>query len=215
MASTFGFCMTPFLTISSAPAGCSASGTPSSAGWKMNLTVPGRRSRICVSIRAVASRIAMCVSCPHACITPTSCPSCCAVALLANGRSVSSRTGSPSMSARNPTTGPGRPPLRIATTPVARDAGLGFEAETLQPLDDVFGSRRLPVRQLRILVQVSTPGQEVLLDASGKSVDLGREGRCLRRCARCLRVKRRRRQHEYESSGESDHSHSASHHAAR
>ena len=38
--------------------------------------------------------------------------------LLANGTSTSSRTGRPSMSERSATTGPGRPPLRIATTPL-------------------------------------------------------------------------------------------------
>ena len=84
----------------------------------MNFTDPGSRSFTCVSTRAVASRIATCVSCPHACITLTLLPSYSDIARLANGRFVSSRTGRPSMSARRATTGPGRPPRSTATTPL-------------------------------------------------------------------------------------------------
>ena len=131
MASTFGSARTPSFTISSAPAGRSAAGAPSSAGWKMNFTVPGRRSCTRVRILAVASRIATCVSCPHACMTPTSWPSYFEVALLANGTSTSSRTGRPSMSARRATTGPGLPPLSTAVTPVRATPVFGSRPKDL------------------------------------------------------------------------------------
>ena len=74
----------------------------------------------------------MCVSCPQACMTPTSCPSYLDDALLAKGTSTSSRTGKPSMSARSATTGPGLPPLRTATTPVRATPVFGSSPKDLR-----------------------------------------------------------------------------------
>ena len=94
------------------------SGCPSSAGWKMNFTLPASWSFMPASTSAAPMRIATWLSWPQACITPTSCPLYCARTRLLNGRSTCSVTGSPSMSARSATTGPGRPPLSTPTTPV-------------------------------------------------------------------------------------------------
>ena len=61
MASTFGFSSTLSLIICSAPP-VSPGGGPSSAGWKITFTVPGRRSFIRASAVAVPNRIAMWLS---------------------------------------------------------------------------------------------------------------------------------------------------------
>ena len=65
MASTFGWSSTPSRIISEAPPGFF-----SSPGWKRSTTVPGRSCSTDFSARAVASRIAVCTSCPQACMTP-------------------------------------------------------------------------------------------------------------------------------------------------
>ena len=51
MASTLGLFITPSSTIYGAPP-FSPSGAPSSAGWKINLTVPGKSSRMLAKISA-------------------------------------------------------------------------------------------------------------------------------------------------------------------
>ena len=117
MTSTSGFLSTCSLIMSSAPPS-SPGGAPSSAGWKMNFTVPGTCSFISQSILATPSKMLRWVSWPHACITGTSSPLYSPICLEAQGMSTRSFTGSPSMSARRPTTGPGFPPFKTATTPV-------------------------------------------------------------------------------------------------
>ena len=79
--------ITPASIISSAPPGYS-----SSACWKSKRTSPGNCSRDPESTFAVASSIAVCASCPQACITPARCD--------ANSKSFSSWIGRASMSAR-------------------------------------------------------------------------------------------------------------------
>ncbi len=108
---------TPSSSINGAPP-FSPSGAPSSAGWKMNSTVPGNSLRIEASAWAVPIRIAVCASWPHACITPTFSPRYSAVTADLNGTSTCSFTGSASMSARSAITGPGLPPFSTPTTPV-------------------------------------------------------------------------------------------------
>ncbi len=93
-------------------------GGVSSAGWKMNFTVPGMLARIEASTSATPISIAVWASWPQACMTPQDCPLYSAVATLLNGTSTSSFTGSASMSARSATTEPGLPPFSIPTTPV-------------------------------------------------------------------------------------------------
>ena len=91
---------------------------PSSAGWKMNTTVPGRSSFKPASTSAVAMSMAVCASCPQACMTPTSFPPSWALAREAKGSPSGSSTGSASMSARRATVRPGLAPFRMPTTPV-------------------------------------------------------------------------------------------------
>src|SRR5262245_9457011 len=84
----------------------------------MNFTVPGILSFTAVRTSAVAIMIAVCASCPQACMTSTSRPRYFILTLEANGRPGGSFTGSASMSARNATTGPGLAPFSRPTTPV-------------------------------------------------------------------------------------------------
>lgn len=112
-----GSSSTPSATIIRAPPS-SPGGGPSSAGWKMNLTAPGSSSRIEASTDATPSCTATWMSCPQAWLTPTSWPRYVVRTVDLKGNGVSSVTGSASMSARTATTGPGRPPRRMPTTPV-------------------------------------------------------------------------------------------------
>mmetsp|Transcript_35958 Transcript_35958/g.91910 ORF Transcript_35958/g.91910 Transcript_35958/m.91910 type:complete len:223 (+) Transcript_35958:470-1138(+) len=94
--------MTPSCTITSAPA------PPSSAGWNSSLTVPGSVASCSLRILAAPSSMAMCASCPHACMTPGF--------WLLYSTSLSSRMGSASMSARRATVGPEPVPM-VPTIP--------------------------------------------------------------------------------------------------
>ena len=66
-----GFSRTSSAIIKSAPPS-SPGGAPSSAGWKMNFTVPGNSSRIEARTDATPICTAVWMSWPHACMTPTS-----------------------------------------------------------------------------------------------------------------------------------------------
>ena len=81
---------------------------PSSPGWNMNSTRPASRSRRWASTRAAEASIATWVSCPQACMIPSTSE--------ANASPVSSGIGSASMSPRSSTVGPGRSPSSTATT---------------------------------------------------------------------------------------------------
>ena len=70
--------------------------------------------------------MAVCISCPQACITGTSSPLYMPVILDAQGISALSLTGRPSISALSPTTGPALPSFKIATTPVLAIPVLGL-----------------------------------------------------------------------------------------
>src|SRR5918998_6454555 len=83
--------------------------SPSSAGWKKNLTVPFSLSRIPERACAAPTSMLVCPSWPQACILP-SVPE-------ANGSPVSSWIGNASMSALRPTVGPSPSPFKVATTP--------------------------------------------------------------------------------------------------
>ena len=97
--------ITPSCTISRPPP------PPSSAGWKITTAVP---SKLRVSARywAAPSSIAVCPSCPQACILPGT--------VEAKGSPVASVIGSASMSARSPITRPVLSdfPRMTPTTPV-------------------------------------------------------------------------------------------------
>ena len=74
----------------------------------MKITVPGSSAFRADNSRAAPASMAVCRSCPQACIAPG--------IAEAYGSRVSSVTGSASMSPRSSTTGPGRPPRSTAVT---------------------------------------------------------------------------------------------------
>ena len=90
-----------------------------------------------------------------------------------SGTSTSSRTGKPSMSARSATTGPGRPPLSTRDDAGAGDAGLRLEPEALEPFGDVLRGLDFAVGQLRALVEMAPPREQLRLDRGGEPVDFG------------------------------------------
>ena len=59
----------------------------------------------------------------------------------------------------------------------SRHARLRLEAKAPQRVRDESGCLWLSIRELRMLVQVTTPRQQLLLDGGGPPVDLGRERR--------------------------------------
>jgi hypothetical protein len=73
MAVGSGSWSTPSSTINDAPP-VSPGGGPSSAGWKMNFTVPGSSSRMPIRTLATPSCTEVWMSCPQAWETPTSWP---------------------------------------------------------------------------------------------------------------------------------------------
>ena len=85
----------------------------------MNLTVPAMSFFIEAKTSAVPIKIAIWLSWPQACITGTFCPRYSAESLEAKATFTLSYTGRASISARSAITGPGLPPLRIATTPAS------------------------------------------------------------------------------------------------
>src|SRR5262245_44278069 len=105
---------------------------PSSAGWKMKCTVPSKfrlRARCC----AAPSSIAVCPSCPHACMTPSWRERCANV--------FASRIGSASMSARRPSVRLELPFCSTPTTPV-----LPMPRWTSTPKDSSCDATRSEVR---------------------------------------------------------------------
>ncbi len=112
-----GCCSAPSAIIILAPPS-SPWGGISSAGWKMNFTLPRNCARRPASTLATPIRIAVWQSWPQACITPTSSPFHMVRTFDANGTSTSSVTGNASMSARSATTLLGSAPFSRPTTPV-------------------------------------------------------------------------------------------------
>ena len=95
--------------MSIAPPGCI-----SSAGWKISRTRPGR-SGAAASASPAPSSIAVCASCPQACMTPST--------VDANGRPVSSCSGSASRSARRATQRSPKPTSQTSPAPPGRVRG--------------------------------------------------------------------------------------------
>ena len=83
---------------------------PSSPGWNMNITVPDSVSRFSHRARAAPASIATWVSWPQACIAPRVCDE--------YSSSVSSTSGSASMSPRSSTVRPLAGPRRMARMPL-------------------------------------------------------------------------------------------------
>ena len=81
----------------------------SSAGWKISRTLPGISASMSLRTIAAPSSMAVCASCPHACMTPSF--------FDLYGTSFSSCRGSASMSARSATHVAPFPGFRSAMTP--------------------------------------------------------------------------------------------------
>ena len=115
---------------------CRAPAWPSSPGWNMKITVPGRSACRAQSSRAAPASMAVCRSCPQACITPGT--------VEAYGSPVASVTGSASMSPRSSTTGPWPPRSTAVTELSARPVLIssGSPARASSTLRCVFGRSR-------------------------------------------------------------------------
>ena len=131
----------------------------SSPGWNMNTTVPARRSRRWASSRAAEASIAVCRSCPHACIAPS--------IREAYSSPLSSRSGSASMSARSSTDGPGRLPVRVATTELGGASGGQRERQVAERGEHRGLRRRQLQPELRVPVQGAAQGDRVGLQRPG------------------------------------------------
>src|SRR5881394_3685209 len=134
----------PSLTISRPPP------PPSSAGWKITTAVP-EKLRVSARYLAPPSSIAVCPSCPQACILPG--------LMERYGRLVCSSMGSASMSARRPTTFPAPCPLpRITpTTPVLPMPAMTSSAEGLQLLDDARRGALHVEHDFRMSMDIAPP----------------------------------------------------------
>ena len=104
-ASTLGFSSTPAFIIFLEPV------NPSSSGWKTNLIVPSISSWFSLSNLAAPNNIAVCISCPHACMHPL---------VDLKSHEVFSAIGSASISALNKKVFPGLFPLIVATIPLSQ-----------------------------------------------------------------------------------------------
>ena len=142
----------PSFSISRAPP------TPSSAGWKMKLTVP-LKLRVSARYFAAPSSIVVWPSWPQACIRPGF--------WLAYGNPVASRIGSASMSARSPTEAWPLPLRNTPTTPV-----LPTPRCTSMPHSSSFRATRSAVRYSSspssgMGVNIVANGDEFVLVAAG------------------------------------------------
>ena len=137
----------------------------SSAGWNTSRTVPASCGASSFSTAATPSSVVVWMSWPQACIRPG--------LVLAKARPVCSSIGSASMSARIASTGPGRPPWIMPTTPVLRDAGLVLDAEPGEFARHHAGGAHLLERQFGMGVDVAADRDQPGLDPVGELGDGG------------------------------------------
>src|SRR5215813_7958217 len=137
----------------------------------MNFTVPGNLCRMAVSTSAVAIRIAVCASCPQACMTSTSRPRYLPLALDANGKPSGSLTGSASISARQRHDRPRLLAFEDRDNTGARDAGLHLEPELGEVRGNQAGGSRLLLPEFRMLMNVTPPCDQLAFDLRGTVAD--------------------------------------------
>ena len=150
---------------------------PSSAGWKMNSTVPGKLILDSRQHLGTAISIAVWASCPQACMRSTSLPR---YWCLAFGRERQPLRLLHGQGVHVGAQGHGRAGLRPLQD--AHDAGPGDAGPHLQPqAPQVLGhhARRpgLLVTELRMLVDVPAPADQLALDRSGLFPDRLLQGR--------------------------------------
>ena len=133
--------------------------SPSSAGWNMKTTVPlifSFHSR--KNFSHTHESIATCVSCPHACITPTFWPLNSAVSLDANGKEF----GYFRSPEGRPCPHEGRTRVRLHTFQDADNTGFCdtcayIDTKLSKMVLDILCRLDLTISKLRILVQMPTP----------------------------------------------------------
>ena len=123
-----------------------------------------------------------------------------------NGRSTCSVTGSASMSARNATTGPGRPPRRTPTTPLIATPVRTSSPSRRQFRRDDAGRAHFAVAELGMLVQVTPPRDHLRIHVRRPPIDLlvdsGRRDDCLGPHRRGEREHDRHRENRAANDGE-------------
>lgn len=112
------------------------------------------------------------MSCPQACITPTSWPLYVARTVLLNGTSTNSVTGSAVHVGAQRDYRAGAPATKNADDAVATNSGLHLEPECLEVLRDQRSGSRLLERQLGMLVNVAAPLHDTGRDLDGLTVDV-------------------------------------------
>ena len=141
---------------------------PSSAGWKMKLTVP-LKLRVSARYFAAPSSMVVWPSWPQACIRPGF--------WLAYGRPVASWIGSASISARSPTEASPLPLRSTPTTPGLADAAMHLDPPFRQLARHQVGGAVLLQAQFRMGMDIAANGgQFVLVKAGAIERGLGHEG---------------------------------------
>ena len=157
---------------------------PSSAGWKINITVPGRSSFNPASTSAVAISMAVSASCPQACMTETVLPKYSAVSWDAKGSPSGSLTGRASMSARRATVRPTFPPFQDADDACTHHIRADVQPQAAQVSRDKGRSPHLLVAELWVLVDVLPPCDQFLFDGRSPLPDFSLERDTVRAPAR-------------------------------
>ena len=152
----------------------SPSGTPSSAGWKTSNTFPGRRSRRSTRMSATPSRMAVCASCPQACMTPTLRPRNSPVA-VGPERHIglfSYRQGIDVGAEQN------RRARKLAGNDGhdagMRNAGADLETQRAQVLCNFRGCADFAVGELRIAVKIPAPFDDPRFDCCCRGIEFSR-----------------------------------------
>ena len=125
----------------------------------MNSTRPGISSRRAESSLAAAASIAVCVSCPQACMRSS--------AVELKSSPVSSCSGSASMSPRSSTVGPGLPPVSSAATPRRRLVQRDIEGQAVERLEHHVTGCREVVADLRVPVQTAAQPHRFVMEIPG------------------------------------------------
>src|ERR1700738_4070071 len=114
------------------------------------------------SASAVAIRIAVCASCPQACMTSTSRPRYLPLAFDAKGRPSGSLSGNASMSARHHR--PWLAALEDGDNAGAGDAGLHLKTQHSEMRSNEAGGPRFLLPEFRVFVDIASPRNQLAFD---------------------------------------------------
>ena len=166
-------------------------------GLENELHGPGNSSRTPASASATPIRMAICASCPQACMTPTCCPRYSVFTVDLKGRSDSSDDRQCVHVSAQRYDGSRFAALEQADHTGFRHAGLDLHTELAQMIRDPVSPSYLAIRKLRILVDVTPPVDDLRFEAAyalvyGCREVLRRGGHWRRRSAKGQRWPRRR-----------------------